>query len=227
MLTSWNALPKAMQNDNVRPYYQALKKKRFALFIKRIGDILLSLLLLVLLSPLFLIISLMIKYDSKGPIFYRQTRITRDGKPFKIFKFRTMVTDADKKGSLVTTDHDTRITHVGHKIRDYRLDEIPQLLNILRGEMTFVGTRPEVPKYVDSYTDEMLATLLLPAGVTSIASIYYKDENKLIAQASDVDRVYIEDILPQKMKYNLHSLLDFGLMSDLRIMFLTIFHVVR
>ena len=189
------------------------------------SDVLLSLLLLILLSPLFLILAIAIKIDSKGPVFYRQERVTQYGKRFRIFKFRSMVVNADK-GSLVTVDNDSRITKVGKFIRKCRLDEICQLIDVFRGTMTFVGTRPEVPKYVSRYTPEMTATLLLPAGVTSLASIYYKDEAELLNSAEDTDKVYVEKILPAKMYYNLKAIEKFGFWRDIKTMFMTVFAVL-
>ena len=172
-----------------------------------------------------------IKIDSRGPVFYRQERITTNGKMFRIFKFRTMVQNADKIGSLVTVGNDSRITRVGRLIRKIRLDELPQLINILKGEMTFVGTRPEVKKYVDKYTDEMKATLLMPAGVTSIASIRYKDEDEILEQAvnsgKDTDSAYVNDVLPDKMKYNLEYITKFSLLYDLKICVDTVIGVLR
>jgi len=203
LIKRWDKLPADMRNDAVRPYYELLRKKVVTLLIKRLFDIVMSIVLLVVLSPVFLIVYLFIKADSKGPVFYRQERVTQYGKRFKIFKFRTMVVNADKNGSLVTINNDSRVTKIGKKLRKYRLDEIPQLLNILTGDMTFVGTRPEVPKYVAYYTDEMKATLLLPAGVTSKASIEYKNEEKILKEAEVSDEVYVERILGEKMRINL------------------------
>ncbi|MBQ5929884.1 MAG: sugar transferase, partial [Clostridia bacterium] len=180
IIKKWEKLPAEFKKEEIRPYYEILRKKKVSLFFKRAFDILVSLLMLIILSPLFLILAIAIKIDSKGPVFYRQVRVTQYGKKFRIFKFRTMVKDADKIGSQVTVGNDARITRVGKFIRKCRLDEICQLIDILRGTMTFVGTRPEAEKYVEAYTDEMMATLLLPAGVTSLASIYYKDEAKLL-----------------------------------------------
>ncbi len=219
MLKKYEKLPKKFQNKKVYKYYQILKKKRVYLIFKRLFDILGSLILLVLLSPVFLVLAIMIKLDSKGPVFYRQERITKYGKKFRIFKFRTMVVDADKKGSLVTTNNDNRITKVGYKIRNSRLDEIPQLINVLLGDMSFVGTRPEVKKYVDLYTNEMYATLLLPAGITSKASINYKDEAKIIEKYQgkmDVDSIYMKKVLPEKMKYNLEYIEKISFIEDLK-----------
>jgi len=226
-LLKWEKLPQDMQTEKVRKYYDILKKKRCALFFKRMFDIFVSLLMLIILSPIFLILAIMIKIDSRGPVFYRQERITQYGKKFRIFKFRTMVVNADQIGTQITVNNDSRITHVGKFLRKTRLDEISQLIDVLRGTLTFVGTRPEVEKYVNQYTDEMKATLLLPAGVTSEASIRYKDESELLDAASDAaDKIYVEKILPSKMKYNLHSLKTFGFWKDIKIMFMTVFAVL-
>ena len=219
-LVKWEALPAAMQTPQVREYYDILDKKRGSLLCKRLFDIGVSAGMLVLLSPVFLVLAVVIKLDSPGPVFYRQVRLTQYGKPFRIFKFRTMVQGADK-GSQVTVGGDSRITRVGKVIRKCRLDEIGQLLDVFRGTMTFVGTRPEVPKYAASYTPEMMATFLLPAGVTSLTSIYYKDEERLLNGAEDSDRVYVEKILPGKMRYNLEGIRSFGFFKDIKIMGMT------
>ncbi len=225
-LIRWEKLPQEFQNNSVKAYYDILKKKRAGLFFKRVFDVVASLLMLIILSPVFLILALAIKIDSKGPVFYRQERVTQYGKKFRIFKFRTMVQNADKIGSQVTVGGDSRITKVGAFIRKCRLDEVCQLIDIFRGTMTFVGTRPEVPKYVQSYTDEMLATLLLPAGVTSLTSIYYKDEDALLTGVENVDEVYVNQILPEKMKYNLLAIKKFGFWKDIKVMFMTVFAVL-
>lgn len=221
LLRKWDDIPEFMRNDEVKKYYDILIKKRFSLMLKRFFDIIMSLLLLIVLLPVFLILAIWIKADSKGTVFYRQERITQYGRTFRIFKFRTMVSNADKIGTLVTTQNDSRITRVGEKIRKCRLDEIPQLINILKGDMSFVGTRPEVQKYVDAYTDEMKATLLLPAGVTSLASLKYRDEDDIISQETDkgktVDQAYIEDVLPEKMKFNLEYLDTFNILKDVNL----------
>ncbi len=226
----WDKLPADMQNDAVRPYFELLRKKKVgSLLVKRIFDIVMSIVLIIVLSPVFfLIVAILIKTDSKGPVFYRQERVTQYGKVFKIFKFRTMVQDADKIGTLVTINNDVRVTKIGQRLRKYRLDEIPQLLNIFfTGDMTFVGTRPEVPKYVDYYTDEMKATLLLPAGVTSKASIEYKDEEKILKEAENTDEVYVEKILPKKMKANLEYLISINLCSEMLLLLKTATSVVK
>ena len=226
-MISWEKLPPQMQTEAVKPYYEILQKKQIGLIFKRLFDIVVSLIMLLILSPVFLILAIAIKLDSKGPVFYRQVRVTQYGKEFRIFKFRTMVNNADKIGSQVTVGGDSRITRVGKVIRECRLDEIGQLLNILGGSMTFVGTRPEVPKYVEKYTPEMWATLLLPAGVTSEASIRYKDEAALLDAAEDVDATYIQDVLPGKMKYNLRSIQEYSFFKDIETMFQTVFAVVE
>lgn len=226
ILRKWEKLPPEMQIPEVKIYYDILKKKRFSLVLKRLFDIAASFSLLVLLSPVFAILAIAIKLDSKGPVFYRQTRVTQYGKEFRIFKFRSMVTDADK-GSLLTVGGDSRITRTGRFIRKYKLDEFSQLIDVLRGTMTFVGTRPEVPKYVKKYTPEMMATLLLPAGITSEASVYYKDENELLDAAEDVEKTYLEVVLPDKMKYNLAAIKSFSFIDDIKVMILTVLAVFR
>ena len=191
----------------------------------------LALILLIPLSPIILGISIWIKLDSEGPVFYRQERITTYGRTFRIFKFRTMVKDADKLGTAVTQQNDPRISKVGHKLRKLRIDELPQLINVLVGDMSFVGVRPEVAKYVDKYTDEMNATLLLPAGITSPASIEYKDEDEVIEKfkgsGRSVDEIYVEEILPDKMKYNLKYIEEFSIINDIKIMIRTAIAVVK
>ena len=190
-------------------------------------DFVTSTLMLIVLSPLFLVLALAIKIDSRGPVFFRQVRVTQYGKKFRIFKFRTMVNDADKKGAQVTLDNDERITKVGRFIRKCRLDEVSQLIDIWRGKMTFVGTRPEVPKYVEMYTDEMRATLLLPAGVTSEASIKFKNEDEFLKDAENAEDVYVNVVLPQKMEGNLQSLKRQGFWRDIGTMFKTVAAVLR
>lgn len=227
MLRKWEELPEKMQTEAVRPYYEYLNKKRGSLMLKRAFDVIVSVVLLIVLSPILLVLSIMIITDSKGGVFYRQERVTQYGRTFRIFKFRTMVANADKIGTQVTVQNDSRITRIGEKLRKYRLDEFPQLLNILLGDMTLVGTRPESTHYVKYYTPEMYATLLLPAGVTSEASILYKDEADLLRDAEDADKVYIEKVLPEKMKYNLESIRKFSCMKEIGTMFKTVLAVVR
>ncbi|MDE7401589.1 MAG: sugar transferase [Clostridia bacterium] len=227
LVKKWKKLPPEMQNEAVRPYYEKLRKKNFSLFWKRCFDFFVSTLMLLLLSPVFIILAIAIKIDSRGPVFFRQERVTQYGKKFRIFKFRTMVNNADKMGSQVTVSNDMRITRVGKFIRKCRLDEVSQLIDVWRGTMSFVGTRPEVSKYVERYSDEMLATLLLPAGVTSEASIKFKDEDELLKDAENVDDTYVEVVLPQKMEYNLQSLKKQGFWRDIGTMFKTVFAVLK
>lgn len=226
MLKNWNELPEYMRTDEVRPYYDLLQRKKLSLFFKRVFDIIVSLIMIILCSPILLIISILIVKDSEGGVFYRQERVTQYGRVFRIFKFRTMVKNADQIGTQVTVSNDSRITKIGSKLRNCRLDELPQLFNIFLGDMTFVGTRPESVHYVKSYTNEMYATLLLPAGVTSEASIEYKDEADLLDQADDVDSVYVNEVLPEKMKYNLNSIKEFSFFKEIATMFRTVFAVI-
>lgn len=225
-LRRWEDLPTEMQNDKVRPYYDILQKKKSELFLKFIFDRVVSLIMLIILIPVFVVLAVLIKLDSPGEVFFRQERITQYGKSFSIYKFRTMVKDAEKIGTQVTTNSDSRITSIGNELRRCRLDELPQLINILKGEMSFVGTRPEVVKYVEHYTPEMLATLLLPAGVTSEASIEYKDEEKLLINAGNADYYYVNVVLKQKMKCNLKNVKEFGFFRELKTMVKTLGAVI-
>jgi lipopolysaccharide/colanic/teichoic acid biosynthesis glycosyltransferase len=227
LVKKWEKLPQSMQTDAVRPYYDRLRKKNFSLFWKRCFDFFVSSIMLILLFPLFLILALAIKIDSRGPVFFRQERVTQYGRKFRIFKFRTMVNNAEKLGSQVTVGNDMRVTKVGKFIRKCRLDEVSQLIDVWRGKMSFVGTRPEVPKYVERYSEEMLATLLLPAGVTSEASIKFKDEAEILKDAENVDDIYVEVVLPQKMEYNLQSLEKQGFWRDIGTMFKTVGAVLK
>lgn len=227
LVKKWEKLPEMLQCDAARPYYENLRKKNFSLFWKRVFDIFVSSIMLIILSLLFIILAIAIKIDSRGPVFFRQVRVTQYGKTFRIFKFRTMVNNADKIGSQVTVGGDARITKVGKFIRKCRLDEVSQLIDVWRGTMSFVGTRPEVPKYVERYSDEMLATLLLPAGVTSEASIKFKDEDELLRGAENVDEVYVNEVLPKKMEYNLQSLKKYGFWRDIGTMFRTVGAVLK
>lgn len=229
LLKPWDELPEYMQTEEVRPYYELLRKKSGQLVLKRLFDIAVSIILIILLSPLILLFSIWIKADSKGPVFYRQERVTQYGRVFRIYKFRTMVSNADQIGNLVTSKNDSRITGVGEKIRKYRIDEIPQLFNVFLGDMSFVGTRPEVRKYVEQYTNEMYATLLLPAGVTSLASIEFKDEDEIIekyvSQGRETNEVYINEVLPLKMKYNLEAMTSFYFIKEISVMINTVVKV--
>ena len=226
MLKPWDQLPDLMRNPAVRPYYDKLKKKWMQLLLKRAFDIAVSVILFVVLSIPMIIIAILIKLDSEGPVLFRQERVTTYGKKFRIHKFRTMVTNADKLGSSVTVGGDSRITKIGSKLRKVRLDELPQLFDVLAGDMSFVGTRPEVVKYVEKYKPEYYATLLMPAGITSEASIRYKDEDKLLDAATDVDFTYINEVLPEKMKWNLKSIEEFSFLGDIATMFRTVFAVL-
>ncbi len=226
ILRKWESLPPEMQLPEVKEYYDLLSKKKLQLVFKRAFDVVVSFVLLVMLSPAFAVLAVAIKLDSRGPVFYRQTRVTRYGEKFRIFKFRSMVTDADK-GSLLTVGGDSRITKTGKFIRKYKLDELSQLIDVFRGTMTFVGTRPEVPKYVEKYTPEMMATLLMPAGITSEASVYYRDESELLDAAENVEKTYLEVVLPDKMKYNLAAIKSFSFIDDIKVMILTVLAVFR
>ena len=230
-LVEWERLPKRMRNESVRPYYDRLRVRKKDLAAKRAMDVAAGAVLTVILSPVMLILAAAIKIDSRGPVFFRQERITQYGRSYRIFKFRTMVADADKKGPAVTTSGDSRITRMGRLLRKCRLDELPQLFNVLAGDMSFVGTRPEVKKYVEAYTEEMWATLLLPAGITSRTSIAYKDEDevmeKYLKEGGTVDEVYIRHVLPEKMRYNLEYLKNFSIAGDIKVMIDTVFAVIR
>lgn len=226
VLKKWDDLPDFMKTEEVKPYYEVLKKKKVSLVLKRAMDLVGGVVLLVLLAIPMVIISVLIKLDSEGPVFYRQERITTYGKHFKIHKFRTMVSNADKIGTAVTVGNDSRITRIGAKLRGCRLDELPQVLDLISGNMSFVGTRPEAVRYVEKYKPEFMATLLLPAGITSEASIRYKDEAELLEAADDVDKVYMEEVLPGKMKYNLESIKGFSFFADIATMFRTVFAVL-
>jgi lipopolysaccharide/colanic/teichoic acid biosynthesis glycosyltransferase len=229
ILKAFDKLPDELRCGEVRRYYDILDKKRGALVWKRVLDVVLSLIGTILLLIPIAVIAVVVKATSKGPVFYRQERVTTYGKHFMILKFRTMRVGADRMGALVTSENDSRITGVGATLRKYRLDELPQIFHVLSGKMSFVGTRPEVPRYVERYTPEMRATLLMPAGITSLASIKYKDEDEIIGRADDpdeVDRLYVEEILPQKMRYNLEYISSFGAGSDIRLMLATVKEVL-
>ena len=226
LLKEWDELPDCIKNEEVKPYYEVLQKHKVSIVLKRIFDILVSATMLIILWPFMLIIATLIKVDSPGPALFLQERVTTYGKRFMIWKFRTMVVDAEKIGAQVTTSDDQRVTKIGRILRNYRIDEIPQLVNILIGDMSYVGTRPEVVKYVERYEPVMMATLLLPAGVTSEASIRYKDEYKLLENAENVDDVYVNRILPEKMVWNLNSIERFSFARELLTMVRTVFAVL-
>lgn len=222
MLRQWEDLPEFMKNDAVRPYWEILNKRRGQLAAKRVFDLVVAIIMLLILAIPMLVIAVWIKLDSKGPVLYRQERVTTYGKHFRIHKFRTMVSNADKIGTAVTVGNDSRITKVGLKLRHLRLDELPQLFDVIAGDMSFVGTRPEAVKYVERYKPEYNATLLMPAGITSEASIRYKDEDKLLDGADDVDEVYVSKVLPEKMKWNLESIRRFKFLREILTMFRTV-----
>ena len=225
LLLPYERLPRELQCPEVKKYYDILDKKRFSLFLKRTMDIVLSVIMILILLLPMAVIAVIIKLTSKGPVLFKQERVTTYGRRFRIWKFRTMTVGADQKGALVTSAHDNRITGIGATLRKFRLDELPQAFHVLSGKMSFVGTRPEVVKYVERYTPEMMATLLMPAGITSLASIRFKDEDAMIGDVSDpqeVDRIYVEKILPKKMEYNLEYISRFGFRRDIRLMFSTV-----
>lgn len=226
MLKKWEDLPEFMQVPEVREYWEILNRKRGQLLLKRIADFVMAVILLALLAIPMLILAIWVKLDSKGPVLYRQERVTTYGKTFRIHKFRTMVSNADQIGTSVTVGDDRRITRAGSKMRNLRLDELPQVIDVLQGNMSFVGTRPEAVKYVKQYRPEFNATLLMPAGITSEASIRYKDEDKLLSEADDVDRVYIEQVLPAKMVWNLCSIRRFRFLREFLTMLRTVLAVL-
>lgn len=222
-MRKWENLPIEMQSDELKEYYIKLKRRHISRFLKRSFDLIVSLLAILVLSVFFIIIGIIIKCSSRGPVFYLQSRVTRYNKDFKIIKFRTMIVDADK-GSLVTVKNDSRITKIGKVLRKTKVDELPQLFNVFLGQMSFVGTRPEVRKYVNCYTNEMFATLLQPAGITSTASIKYKDEASII-DCDKIDEIYTTKVLPEKMKYNLEDIKKFSFPREVLIIIKTVFAI--
>lgn len=226
MLLPFEELPEEFQNDAVKKYYDILKNKKRSIIVKRSFDIIISFILLLILLVPMIIIGLLVKLTSRGPVFYKQVRVTTYNKTFEIYKFRTMVANADKIGTLVTTLGDPRITKIGGVLRRYRIDELPQIINVLKGDMSFVGTRPEVPKYVEQYSPMMFATLLMPAGITSLASIKFKNEDRMLETSTNIDEDYIDIILPKKMHYNLLYIKTFGFRNDMYLMFKTIKEVL-
>lgn len=226
LFRSWDQLPDFMRVPEVRPYFDMLSRRRASIILKRIFDFTVSLLMLLIIWPVMLILAVLIRLDSPGPALFLQERVTTYGRRFRIVKFRTMVNDAERKGMSVTVRGDSRVTRVGRFLRKTRLDELPQLINLLKGDMSFVGTRPEVPKYVERYRPAYYATLLLPAGVTSEASIRYKDEEKLLSGADDVDRVYLDEVLPAKMVWNLESIERFRFLREILTMIRTVLAVL-
>lgn len=215
-----------MQTEEVKKYYDILNSKKGYLIAKRIFDFALSLVMSLVFLPFIILVGIMIKIDSPGKIFFLQKRVTTNGKVFKIFKFRTMKENSEKL-SGVTIDNDPRITKLGKYLRKFRIDEIPQIFNILTGDLSFVGARPESVKYVKEYSPEMYATLLMPAGVTSTASILFKDEAELLKGAKSPDETYVKDILPKKMAYNLEYIENCSLLYDIKVMFKTVIAVIK
>ena len=203
-----------------------LQRRRPQLAAKRAMDIVISAAALCVLWPVLLLIALAIVVDDPGPVFYRQVRVGRGGKPFRIFKFRTMVVDADKKGLSITVGRDSRITRVGALLRKTKLDELAQLLNVLCGQMSFVGPRPEVPRYVELYTPYQRQVLLVRPGITDYASIAYRNENDLLAGADDPERMYIETIMPDKIELNMRYLREISPLADVRLILKTIIAVI-
>ncbi|MFN4122985.1 MAG: sugar transferase [Flavobacteriales bacterium] len=190
--------------------------------LKRIFDLIVSIAGLLILSPLLLLIALWIVVDSRGGVFYRQIRVGKNGKDFKIFKFRTMHLNADKLGLLTVGGRDSRITRAGHVLRKYKLDELPQLLNVLNGTMSLVGPRPEVRKYVNMYDAEQHKVLSVKPGITDWASIVFRNENELLAKAANPEQFYIKEVMPEKLKLNLTYIENNNLLTDLRIILQTI-----
>lgn len=222
MLQPFDELPSEFQNKAVKKYYDILKTKKRSIIMKRIVDLIISLLLIIILLIPIIILALLIKLTSRGPVLFKQVRVTTYNRQFKIYKFRTMVCDADKMGSHVTSLGDPRITRIGGFLRKFRLDELPQLFNVLKGDMSIVGTRPEVPEYVARYSDAMYATLLMPAGITSLASIKFKNEDRMLEASTNIDEDYVKIILPKKMHYNLLYLKNFSLRNDIYLMLKTV-----
>ena len=193
----------------------------------RFFDFILSLVGLVVLAPIFIVLAIWIKIDSKGPVFYKQVRVGQNSIDFGLFKFRSMVVDADKKGLITVGGRDPRITRSGYFIRKYKLDELPQLINVLVGDMSLVGPRPEVRKYVDLYTDEQQKVLSVKPGITDYASIEYMDENEILGKSNDPEKTYIEEIMPEKIKYNMKYINNKSLFEYFKIILLTVLKIVR
>lgn len=195
--------------------------------MKRVFDVVVALVAMVVLLPVVVVIGIAVRVDSSGHVFFCQSRVTQYGRQFRMVKFRTMIDQAQSAGPDITVEDDSRVTRVGKLLRRYRLDEIPQLLNIILGDMSFVGPRPEIPKYVERYTDEMRATLLVPAGLTSEASIRYRNEDQMLSCVDDVDEVYIGTVLPRKMELNLRSIERFSLWAEAVTMIRTVVAVLQ
>lgn len=193
----------------------------------RLLDIVLSLLGLLFLLPIFLILAVWIKLDSQGSIFFRQIRVGKDGKDFRIYKFRTMIVNAEKMGIITIGERDPRITNSGYFLRKYKLDELPQLINVLKGEMSFVGPRPEVRKYVEMYNQEQLKILTVKPGITDYASIEYINEDEILGKPLNPEKTYIEEIMPQKIKYNMKYINNKTVIEYFKIIFLTIIKIIK
>lgn len=209
------------ENIDLIDFDAVLKKKRAALFFKRCFDIFASLFGLLFLAIPFVFIAIAIKTSSKGPVYFRQERVGKNGKLFRIFKFRTMVSDAESKGMQITVGADSRITKVGKFLRKTKIDELPQLINVLLGQMSFVGPRPEVPRYVELYTDYQRNVLRIKPGITELASIIYKDENEVLAQSDDPEKSYIEEIMPKKIEINMEYIQKMNVFYDIKLIFKT------
>lgn len=194
--------------------------------LKRTFDVLASGLGLIVLSPLFVVLAIWIKADSKGPVFYRQVRVGRHNRDFRLYKFRSMRPDSDKKGLITVGGHDPRVTRSGYYIRKYKLDELPQLINVFLGDMSLVGPRPEVRKYVDMYTPEQMRVLDVRPGITSLASIRYRNENDILAKASDPDRAYVTQVMPDKIAIDLEYVPKASLLTDIRLIFMTFKEII-
>ncbi|MCF6465102.1 hypothetical protein C3E90_04260 [Clostridium sp. Cult2] len=206
---------------------EILEKRKIQLVFKRMFDILVSFIGLLILLPAFIVIAIVIKLGSKGTVFFRQIRVGKDGKEFMIFKFRTMIIDAEKKGMQLTVDGDNRITKSGHFLRKSKVDELPQLINVLIGDMSFVGPRPEVPKYVAMYDENQRCILKIRPGITDIASIEYKDEDLILAQSKNPEETYINEIMPKKIKLNVKYIENMSIAYDIRLIIETIFKVIK
>lgn len=222
-----NETVQTTEKQNIVDFDALLKKKRFSLFLKRCFDITASALGLLFLMIPFLIIAIIIKATSKGPVFFRQVRVGKDGKEFRIYKFRTMVVDAEKKGMQITVGADSRITGIGKFLRKTKVDELPQLINVLKGQMSFVGPRPEVPRYVAMYSDYQRNILRIKPGITELASIVYRDENEVLAQSEDPEKTYIEDIMPKKIGLNIEYMKKLGFWYDLKLIFMTFAAILK
>ena len=222
-----NETVQTTEKQNIVDFDALLKKKRFSLFLKRCFDITASALgLLFLLIP-FLIIAIIIKATSKGPVFFRQVRVGKDGKEFRIYKFRTMVVDAEKKGMQITVGADSRITGIGKFLRKTKVDELPQLINVLKGQMSFVGPRPEVPRYVALYDDYQRNILRIKPGITELASIVYRDENEVLAKSENPEETYINEIMPKKIALNIEYMQKLGFWYDIKLIFMTFAAILK